>query len=288
VGWDIDAFRSSMARSAEATKDAYARDVADCAEYLVRLGHDEPVDVTKKDLRRYLAFLSTRGYSKRTISRRVAALRRYFDWLRKQGRIEVNPAQQLSSPSGSSKIPRILSDEDIETMLFLDDPDDPVAVRDVALGELLYGSGLRVGEVCGLHLGDIDLRRRQVTVWGKGGKQRQVPMSVPSCDALRMYLERARMSFQNDNSPGDAVFYNQRGRQLGTRDVRRILDKRSSKPTHPHAMRHTYATHLLDGGADLRAVQELLGHSSLAATQTYTRVSKERMMGVHQQTHPRA
>ena len=154
--------------------------------------------------------------------------------------------------------------------------------------ELLYGSGLRVSELCDLRPGDLDLRRARVTVWGKGSKQRVLPMSEPSVEAVRTWLGEGRPVLAGPESPADRVFLNRRGRALTSRDVRRILDRRSPVPTHPHALRHTYATHLLDGGADLRAVQELLGHADLATTQVYTHVSKERLRSVYLATHPRA
>jgi site-specific recombinase XerD len=139
--------------------------------------------------------------------------------------------------------------------------------------------------LCGLDRGDIDLRRRTVTVLGKGGKQRRVPVHDAAVDALRAWFDGGRDQM---DGPAEAAFVNQRGSRLGARDVRRILDRRAVSPTHPHALRHTYATHLLDGGADLRVVQELLGHSSLATTQVYTHVSKERLRSVYGDTHPRA
>ena len=154
--------------------------------------------------------------------------------------------------------------------------------------ELLYGSGLRVAELCGIGPGDIDLGRRLVTVWGKGSKQRQVPISPPAAEAVTGWVERGRHALVTEETPADALFLNRRGRRIGPRDVRRLLDHRAASPTHPHALRHSFATHLLDGGADLRVVQELLGHSSLQTTQVYTHVSTEHLKAVHQLTHPRA
>jgi site-specific recombinase XerD len=151
--------------------------------------------------------------------------------------------------------------------------------------ELLYAAGLRVSELCGLDRADIDLRQRTVTVLGKGSKQRRVPIHDTAVAALGAWFEHGRDEMAG---PPDAAFVNQRGARLGPRDVRRILDRRAASPTHPHALRHTYATHLLDGGADLRVVQELLGHASLATTQIYTHVSKERLRHVYDGTHPRA
>jgi site-specific recombinase XerD len=187
----------------------------------------------------------------------------------------------------------VLRDDEITAVL--DDPpaavaDDPPSVRsrDDAVLELLYGSGLRVSEVCGLRPGDLDLDRRRVTVWGKGSKQRVVPLSPPAVASLAQWLDHGRRDLVTAASPGDAVFLNRRGNRLGPRDVHRLLDRRAPSPTHPHALRHTFATHLLDGGADLRSVQEMLGHADLSTTQHYTHVSKQRLRSVLDATHPRA
>jgi site-specific recombinase XerD len=164
--------------------------------------------------------------------------------------------------------------------------------RDDAVLELLYGSGLRVSEVCSLKAGDVDAKRQWLSVWGKGSKERRVPLSAPAADALAAWLGGGRRELLDTSSTSpptsDALFLNRRGRPLTPRDVRRILDHRSPVPTHPHALRHSFATHLLDGGADLRAVQELLGHADLATTQLYTHVSRERLRRVVDATHPRA
>ena len=218
------------------------------------------------------------------MARKAAALRCYFSWLVRQGRLGADPARSLRAPSGGGRLPRVLSAGEVGALL---DVAAPTALdrRDLAVLELLYAAGLRVSELCGLDRGDIDLAHRTVTVLGKGAKQRRVPIHDTAVSALRAWLEDGR-----DDMPGppEAAFVNRRGNRLGQRDVRRILDRRAASPTHPHALRHTYATHLLDGGADLRVVQELLGHSSLATTQIYTHVSKERLRKVYGGTHPRA
>ena len=165
---------------------------------------------------------------------------------------------------------------------------EAVKLRDDALLELLYGSGLRVSELCGLSEADLDLARGWVTVWGKGGKQRQVPMSATSVRALERWLREGRPELGGTVSRQGPVFFNLRGRRMTPRDVRRVLDKRSPSHTHPHALRHSFATHMLDGGADLRVVQELLGHANLRTTQVYTHVSKERLLAVYGEAHPRA
>jgi hypothetical protein len=168
------------------------------------------------------------------------------------------------------------------------DENNPLDVRDQAILELLYAAGLRVAELCGLDVDDVDLATGIVTAFGKGSKERRVPVHEQCMMALERYLASSRALMMNEASPAQALFFNQRGNRLGSRDVRRILDRRSPNPTHPHALRHTFATHLLDGGADLRVVQELLGHSSLATTQLYTHVSKDRLQTVYDETHPRA
>ena len=166
---------------------------------------------------------------------------------------------------------------------------EAVRLRDDAALELLYGSGLRVSELCGLSVGDVDTRDRWATVWGKGSKQRRVPISESAASAVQRWLaDGPPGTWRAAESPADALFLNSRGQRLGPRDVRRILDRRSPSPTHPHALRHSFATHMLDGGADLRVVQELLGHASVRTTQVYTHVSKERLLAVYDLSHPRA
>jgi integrase/recombinase XerC len=291
--WHLDAFERSLTSASPATVRAYRRDVADFAEWAERGSVTSPEAVDRRLLRRYLAHLGTRRYARRSIARKASAIRRYFGWLARAGRLPADPAAGLSAPGGEGRLPRVLRDDEVAVLL--DEPparigDDPehVRLRDDAVLELLYGSGLRVGELCGLRHDDVDLRRGVVTVWGKGGKQRQVPVTPPAAEALGRWLERGRAALVTAETPGDAVFLNARGRRLGPRDVRRILDRRAPEPTHPHALRHTFATHLLDGGADLRVVQELLGHADLSTTQHYTHVSKERLRAVHAAAHPRA
>jgi site-specific recombinase XerD len=291
--WRLEAFLSSLTSVAESTRVAYRGDLDDFVRWAERAGLDGPDAVTRLVLRRYLAYLTTLGRRKRTIARRAAALRRYFGWLRRTGVLAVDPSVRLSAPAGEGRLPHVLSRGDIAELL--DEPparsaggEPALRLRDDALLELLYGSGLRVAELCGLRRGDVDLAQGLVTVLGKGSKERQVPLSRPSVEALEAYLASGRGWFERPHSPPDMLFLNRRGSPLGPRDVRRVLDRRSPSPTHPHALRHTFATHLLDGGADLRVVQELLGHASLQTTQVYTHVSKERLLRVYDDTHPRA
>jgi site-specific recombinase XerD len=293
VSWDLDEWVQSLTAASTNTVVAYRRDLDDFVAWAARAGHLGPASVDRLVLRRYLAHLSTRRYAKRTIAQKGSALRRYFAWSRRTGRIPDDPARRLSAPSGEGRLPRVLGRAEVETLL--DHPPARISgdrasvrLRDGAVLELLYGSGLRVSELCGLDLGDLDPARRRLTVWGKGGKQRMVPMTEAAAEAVQSWLAEGRDGLVGAETPARAVFLNRRGRRLSPRDVRRLLDRRSERPTHPHALRHTFATHLLDGGADLRVVQELLGHASLQTTQVYTHVSKERLLQTHERTHPRA
>jgi integrase/recombinase XerC len=282
--WDLPGFSAWLGGRAAATRRAYVSDVTFFAQWMSRSGVEGPAGVDRLQLRRYLAFLGTRQLARASIARKAAALRCYFAWQVRQGHLDSDPARSLRAPSGGGRLPRVLSSGEVSSLL---DVPTGTAVdrRDVAVLELLYAAGLRVSELCGLDRGDIDLRGRTVTVLGKGGKQRRVPIHNAAVDALAAWFDGGR---DDMDGPSEAAFVNRRGARLGPRDVRRILDRRSASPTHPHALRHTYATHLLDGGADLRVVQELLGHASLATTQVYTHVSKERLRAVYGDTHPRA
>ena len=302
MSWRLAEFAGSLTNLSANTLAAYRSDLDGFVAWAGRAGVEDPAAVDRVLLRRYLAHLTTRRYAPRSVARKAAALRRYFGWLRRVGAIPTDPARTLRAPSGEGRLPRVLTGSELEVLL--DEPpvrieDDPVErrLRDDAVLEVLYGCGLRVGELCGLDLQDVALRTRTLTVWGKGGKQRQVPLGQPAADALEGWVRRGRLAFLAAAEPGRghvgateqaAVFLNQRRQRLTPRDVRRILDRRAVAPTHPHALRHSYATHLLDGGADLRVVQELLGHTDVATTQIYTHVSKERLKQVYGQTHPRA
>jgi integrase/recombinase XerC len=288
MSWEIDGFVSSLTGVSERTRDNYQADVHAAVEWFERAGIEKPKSVDRLTLRRYLAFLSTNKYAAATIKRKVAALRKYFAWLARTKKIETNPARALRSPKGESRLPHVLSGNDLAVM-FSESAEEreDVHLLHLAIVELLYGSGLRVSEVCGLRPADVDLRRNVVTVWGKGNKQRSVPINEKTAIAVRNWQAMGRPPRVKEGTPADALFINARGNRIGPRDVYRVVDRRSPTPTHPHALRHTFATHLLDGGADLRVVQELLGHASLTTTQVYTHVSKERLLQVHEKTHPR-
>lgn len=288
--WDSAEWLESLSRVADSTRAVYARDLRDAVAWLEETGITGPAAVDRRDLRRYLADLDRAGYARRTTARKASVLRRYFDWARRTGRVEADPSTALSAPRGASTLPRILNHAELDALIegsARSDGDPLMDARDRAIVELLYGSGLRVSELCALRPGDIDETASVATVWGKGSKQRRVPVSAPALDAIRSWL-KVRPAMASESAQSDAVFLNRRGGAMSPRDVRRVLDRRALAPTHPHALRHTFATHLLDGGADLRSVQELLGHADLATTQIYTRVSRERLREVHRSSHPRA
>ena len=290
-GWRVEEFTRSLTAAAPSTVEAYRRDLAAFFTWAERLGTSSPGEVQRTTVRRYLAYLATRGFARRTIARRASALRRYFGWARRVGAVTNDPTAGLSAPRGEARLPRVLHPDELRSLLdepASADPDGARDLRDTALLELLYGSGLRVAEASALDVDDLELTQGRVRVWGKGGKQRVVPLSEPAADALRRWLADGRRELATEASPGAALFLNLRGRRMTPRDARRVLDRRAVAPTHPHALRHTFATHLLDGGADLRVVQELLGHADLATTQRYTHVSKERLRSVFDATHPRA
>lgn len=306
MSWDVDRFLESLTAAAPATITAYRSDLVDFTAWAAEVQIDGPEQVDRRGLRRYLAALTDRPVAPRTVARRASALRRYFGWLVRSGRLAVDPTLGLRAPRGTGRLPKVLHDEQLHQLL--DDhqhrtlpgastdatstPDAPAhrarELRDQAVVEVLYGSGLRVSELCGLRRGDLELTECRVRVWGKGSKQRIVPLSEPSVAALRAWLHDGRPLMAAQAQVGDLVFVNLRSNPLTPRDVRRILDRRAAEPTHPHALRHTFATHLLDGGADLRSVQELLGHEDLSTTQIYTHVSRERLREVFDRTHPRA
>ncbi len=276
------------------TLAAYRRDLDTFDAWAGRGGVAGLGAVDRKLLRRYVSYLAQLGYARRSIARKVSALRSLLGWAVLTDAISANPAEGLGAPKLDRPLPKVLKAAEAARLCELPAGDDPVGLRDRALLELLYGSGLRVAEVCALDLGDIDLAAATVRVTGKGRKQRQVPMSEPAVAALGVYLQDARTPLleRGGGRAPEALFLNLRGARLGPRTVRatlaRLLRAEGSPVVSPHVLRHSFATHLLDGGADLRAVQEMLGHSSLATTQIYTHVSTERLRTVYNQTHPRA
>lgn len=280
-----------MLRAADrspATARAYGGDVSRFIDWATTTGLTAPGAVRARDLRSYLVWLSERGDARTSIGRRRASLRAYFSWLVECRAIESDPSSRLLAPRPTPALPTIVVREQLDSLLDEEWGDDPWALLDRAVCEVLYGAGLRVSELCGLDQVSVDWSQRLLRVMGKGRKERLVPLHDRGFDAVRLWLEDGRDDVVTAESPPEALFLNRRGRRLGPRDVRRILERRVARGhVYPHALRHTYATHLLEGGADLRVVQELLGHESLTTTQLYTHVSKSRLQSVHRRTHPR-
>ncbi len=334
MSWLVDDFERSLSSSSVNTRQAYRRDVDHFVAWAESSAIPGPSGVSRLVLRRYLAFMVGEGFAKRSTSRHVAALRKYFGFLVRRGDLIADPTTRLHSPSGTGRLPKVLTRTEIDDMLDTG-PESRMRVtestlrpwespefraardeRDQTLLELLYGSGLRVSELCGMTAGSVDSAQGVVKVLGKGNKERVVPLSEPAAACLDGWMRRGREAFvrhlpsaestpppgnegrsasragaevsSRRAKPSSVLFLNNAGKPITPRDVRRIVDRRSSVPTHPHALRHTFATHLLDGGADLRVVQELLGHADLATTQRYTHVSKERLRKVFDSAHPRA
>lgn len=301
--WEMDGYLATLSGRSPHTLRAYAHDVREFVAWAERGGCPEPTAADRRALRRYLAYLGTRGFARRSVSRKTAAVRAYLRHLHRQGVLPTDPGRALRAPRGDARLPRVPRAEEIGALLddagaqidLSDAGADPVAAalarRDLAVLELLYGAGLRVSECCGITVDDCDLKAGLVTVTGKGGRVRRVPLGEPARAAIADWLKHGRPVLATPDSPPRAVFLSRRGGQLGTRDAHRIVAAQPSGSRgalHPHALRHAYATHLLEGGADLRAVQELLGHADLATTQIYTHITRDRLRTVYDESHPRA
>lgn len=273
------------------TLSAYASDLRAYVGWAQREGLD-PVTLSHRELRGYLAYMDAARYSRRTIARRLSAIRSLFTYLLENGVVERNPAAVLSAPKRPARLPRAVPEAPLTALLDAPAGDGPLDLRDAAILELLYATGVRVAELVSADLRDLDLAEGTLRVLGKGAKQRLVPVHPLAARRMREYLHRGRPGLSKSFSP-QRIFLSRTGRELGTGDVRRMLARRISQAglaisASPHAIRHSFATHLLEAGADLRTVQELLGHVALSTTQTYTHVSAKRLRDVHRDTHPRA
>ncbi len=254
-----------------------------------------PAGVGVRDIRRYIARLSERGLSATSTARKLAAIRALFRSQREHGHIEQSPADLLSTPRRGSYLPRVLKAPEMARLLDsipADGVGGPLNLRDRALFELAYACGLRAEEIVSLDLSDVDYEAEQLRVEGKGSKTRFVPVGEVALSAVRAYLDRAREALCGEDQQA-ALFLSRTGRRLSTSDVRRRLRAHATRAgvqggLSPHALRHSFATHLLDGGADLRSIQELLGHSSISTTQVYTRVESARLRSAYARSHPRA
>jgi site-specific recombinase XerD len=277
--------------AAEATRRAYANDLGQLAVWASSIGKD-PDGLGHRDLRRFAAGLSERGLSKAAVARKLAAIRSFYGALLRNGVVAANPADLVASPKQDRKLPRVLSRGEMQTLLDRIPTRTPLEMRDRAMLELAYSCGLRAEEVIGLDVDSPDFDGERLRVEGKGGKTRLVPIGEPAQAALRRYLERGRHALLSGRSE-DALLLSKSGRRLHPSDVRRRLQRRVREAAiaggvSPHALRHSFATHLLEGGADLRTIQELLGHSSLSTTQVYTQVEPSWLRGQYARSHPRA
>ncbi len=297
----LDAFLGYVANvrgCSPRTAEAYARAVQQFADYLGHIwGHEQAFDWDRVDypvMRRYLAHLSRSRYAPTTISARLAALKAFFRYLAREGVVKLNVAALARPPKKPARLPSVLDHSEVAGILSAPDPSTPLGLRDRAILELLYASGARVSELCGLDLEDVDSSARTARVEGKRGKQRTVLFGQPAEAALDAYLAEARPALLRAGRRGrddGALFLSCRGRRLRTGAVRALVRKwvlhsETGQPATPHSFRHTFATHLLDGGADLRSVQALLGHQSLSSTQVYTHVSLKHLRESYQKAHP--
>jgi integrase/recombinase XerC len=278
------------------TVRAYLADVESMLRHAVALGHGELREIDLRALRSWLARERTLGHSRTTMARRATAVRVFTAWLTRTERIPLDPGAALGSPKAHRPLPAALGHEEVRLLLDAATErareDGPTGLRDLAVLELLYATGIRVGELCGLDVDDIDRERRVVRVLGKGRKERSVPYGLPAGRATERWLATGRSALARPGS-GAALFLGARGGRMDQRAVRTVVHARLSEvpgapDLGPHGLRHTAATHLLEGGADLRSVQELLGHASLATTQIYTHVTTDRLRSAYQQAHPRA
>jgi site-specific recombinase XerD len=295
AGWReaIARFDDDLRRrgAAAKTRHAYAADLRQFAAW-ASVQRVEPPAVTHRALRRYAAALSERRAAPATVARKLAALRAFFATIREHGEIAANPADLLAAPKRAQELPTVLAPEAVSKLLDRIPASTPLELRDRALFEIAYASGLRAEELVGLDLTSVDFDAEELRVEGKGSRTRFVPAGEPALRALAHYLERARGALARGDGEA-ALFLSKSGRRLSTSDIRRRLSVWARHAAvqgavHPHALRHSFATHLLEGGADLRTIQELLGHASVSTTQTYTRVESARLKSTYARAHPRA
>ncbi len=271
----------------------YRHEIGQFLDFLKEQGIHSWEGVDRYVLRRYLAWLQAEGYVKASITRRISELRSFCRYLVREGILDTNPIRAISSPKIPKRLPNYLDVHEVEGLLAAPDAMVPQGQRDRAIMETLYASGLRVSELVSLNLKNVDLRHGELRVWGKGAKERLALLGEPACRALTRYIQDGRSKLIKENRVTNALFLNRLGSRLSTRSVSNILDKYAKlagleRRVTPHIMRHTFATHVLDGGADLRTVQELLGHADLSSTQIYTHVSQARAKEVYQKAHPRS
>ncbi len=276
---------------ARASVDAYGRDLSEFAEFATSRGAGDPADVDRAGLTVYLLSLRRHGRSPATIKRRAAAIRSFYRFLLREEALEGDPTLDLASPKLPTRLPKVLTIDDVGRLLAMPDPATPAGSRDRAMLELMYASGLRVSELVGLDLGDVDLVHEIVRTMGKGSKERIVPVGTKAIEAMRAYVLHARPVLVRGRG-GQALFTNRRGGRMTRQACWKLVKTYAraagiGKPLTPHVLRHSFATHLLERGADLRAVQEMLGHASISTTQVYTHVTRDHLREVYRRAHPR-
>ncbi|MDO8535479.1 MAG: tyrosine recombinase XerC [Candidatus Omnitrophota bacterium] len=285
----IDKFMNYLKIEKDVSKHTIINYTIDLKVFAHFLGEADISSVDHLALRRFLAELRGKNYSKRTIARKLASLRSFFKFLFREGHIKSNPITAISSPKLDKKLPKFLDVGKVTKLIMSPDIKTPSGLRDRAILETLYSCGIRVSELVGLDMDDIDFISGVIKVLGKGRKERMVPIGDMALGAIRKYVEGRAELFKSNS----AVFLNSRGGRLTDRSIRRVVDKHidaccAGEKISPHSLRHSFATHLLDKGADLRSVQELLGHMNLSTTQIYTHVTMERLKNVYDKAHPRA
>lgn len=293
--WNVDEFLRFLVAVSPATLKAYEQDLNEFIRWSEKSGSAAPEVITRNDVDGWIADMQNNGNAQKTMARRISALRRYFQWLMSKKVIEKDPTAKVRTPKGPQRLPRPLQRSEIDQLFDESTPQNALELRDRLVVELLYGSGLRVAELCGLQEGNLNLKNQTIEVIGKGSKIRTIPITAYACDLLELWIPTGSKAFDDGYTPSgrssSGLLVNRRGNGLGRSDVRRILHRllrlKGMTERSPHALRHTYATHLLDGGADLRAVQELLGHADLTTTQIYTHVSREQLREMHRKHHPR-
>jgi len=276
------------------TLASYRRDLENYVHFLQEAeGMSDFRHVERQTILRHLEQLRMQGKTSRTVARHISSIRSFHQFLLREKRTETDPTVHLEMPTIEQKLPNILSIEEIEALLAAPNRSKPQGIRDVAMLELLYGSGMRISELIALDLADIHLTMGFVRVFGKGGKERIIPLGKSALAALRVYLDGARGTLQGKYPKTDAFFINQRGKRLTRQGCWKLMKEHALKAgiqheLTPHTLRHSFATHLVENGADLRAVQEMLGHADISTTQIYTHISKTRLSEVYKQYHPRA
>jgi site-specific recombinase XerD len=292
----LSAFRDHLAHErmlAAHTVRAYVADIEQLAAFCLDFGIDDPAEVEPLVLRRHLAAMVGAGAARASVARKTASARSFFGLMARRGLVDADPAALLSTPKGGRRLPRVLRRDQVERLLAVPEPGTPDGQRDRAVLELLYASGARVSELVGLDVDAVDLATGTARLHGKGAKERLVPVGEPACIALERYLDDGRSVHVAAATTGTpALLLDRRGRRLPDRTARSIVERAAALAgighVTPHTLRHSYATHLLEGGADIRSVQELLGHADAATTQLYTHLSRDHVRSSYDNAHPRA